>query len=97
MTIEKKLDNGTLTLRVVGRLDTNTAPQLQDEVRYDGVTKLVFDFSALDYLSSAGLRILLMAQKTMSASGGAMEILSPNATVRSVFDMTGCSDIFTIL
>ena len=97
MNVEKKLDNGTLTLQVIGRLDTNTAPQLQDEIRYEGVTKLVFDLSSLEYLSSAGLRILLMAQKTMNASGGEMVVAHPNATVKSVFDMTGCSDIFTLI
>ncbi|MBR4170879.1 MAG: STAS domain-containing protein [Kiritimatiellae bacterium] len=97
MTVEKKLDNGTLTIRLVGRLDTNTAPQLQEEISYEGVSKLVFDLTDLEYLSSAGLRVLLMSQKTMLASGGTMEVTNPNATIKSVFEMTGCSEIFTII
>ena len=80
-------------IHVIGRLDTNTAPQLQESLQYEGVTKLVFDLSGLEYLSSAGLRVLLMAQKSMIASGGKMEVANPNETVKNVFDMTGCSEI----
>ena len=96
MNIEKKLDNGKLTLALTGRLDTNTSPELEDEMNLEGVSKLVFDFSRLEYISSAGLRILIAAQKAMSANGGSLEIVGPNESVRSVFEITGCSEIFAI-
>ena len=77
MKIEKKLDDGNLTIKVEGRLDTNTSPELEDEMNLDGVSKLVFDFSGLEYISSAGLRILIAAQKAMSANGGSMAAKRP--------------------
>lgn len=97
MTIERTLEDGRLTLMVAGRLDTNTAPELEAEVKLDGVTEVVFDFAALDYISSAGLRILLGAQKAMMAVGGTMQVLKPNAMVRGVFDVTGLSGVFTVV
>lgn len=96
MTIEKKLENGTLTLAVAGRLDTNTAPELEGEMTLDGVSRVVFDLSGLEYISSAGLRILMAAQKAMNASGGAMKVTGPNASVSSVFEMTGLDTVFDI-
>lgn len=97
MTIEKKLENGKLTLALSGRLDTNTSPELEAALELDGVTEVVFDFSAVEYISSAGLRVLMMAQKAMMASGGKMEVVNPNAMVKDVFDMTGMSGVFTIV
>ena len=97
MNIEKKQENGKLSLVLTGRLDTNTAPDLEAELKLDGVNEIVFDITGLEYVSSAGLRIFLSAQKAMMACGGSMTIAHPNATVRGVFDITGCSDIFTIL
>lgn len=97
MTIERTLEDGRLTLLVSGRLDTNTAPELEAEVKLDGVTEVVFDFAALDYISSAGLRILLGAQKAMMAVGGTMQVRRPNAMVRGVFDVTGLSGVFTVV
>ena len=97
MNIEKKLDGGKLSLKVIGRLDTNTSPELEAEMTLDGVTEVLFDLSELEYVSSAGLRIFLTAQKAMMACGGQMTIANPNATVKGVFDITGCSDIFTIV
>ena len=97
MTIDKKLEDGRLTLALTGRLDTNTSPELEAELKLDGVTEVVFDFSAVEYISSAGLRVLMMAQKTMMASGGKMEVANPNAMVKDVFDMTGMSGVFTII
>lgn len=97
MTIERTLEDGRLTLVVSGRLDTNTAPELEAEARLDGVTEVVFDFAALDYISSAGLRILLGAQKAMMAVGGTMRVLRPNAMVQGVFDVTGLSGVFTVV
>ena len=97
MNIEKKLDGGKLSLKVIGRLDTNTSPELEAEMTLDGVTEVLFDLSELEYVSSAGLRVFLTAQKAMMACGGQMTIANPNATVKGVFDITGCSDIFTIV
>ena len=97
MQIEKRLDDGVLTLKVLGRLDTNTSPDLEAELAFDGVREVVFDFSALEYISSAGLRILMTAQKAMMACGGKMSVASPNDTVRGIFDITGMSSIFTIV
>ena len=97
MQIEKKLENEILTLKVNGRLDTNTSQELEAELKFDGVKEVVFDFAGLEYIASAGLRILLTAQKAMMACGGQMTIANPNAIVKGVFDITGCSDIFTIV
>ncbi len=97
MNIEKKLDGGKLSLKVIGRLDTNTSPELEAEMNLDGVNEVLFDLSELEYVSSAGLRVFLTAQKAMMACGGQMTIANPNATVKGVFDITGCSDIFTLV
>ena len=90
--------NGTeLTLALEGRLDTSTAPQLEAELKrgIDGVTELNFDFAKLEYLSSAGLRVLLAAQKVMNRQGS-MTICNVNETIMEVFEITGFVDIFTI-
>ena len=97
MQITKNQSNGRLDIAVAGRLDTNTAPELESELKLDGVTEIAFDFSALDYISSAGLRVLLTAQKAMMACGGKMTVANPNESVKGVFEITGCSDIFTIV
>ena len=97
MTINKTQQGTRLTLALTGRLDTNTAPQLETELKrsIDGVTDLTFDFAGLEYISSAGLRILLAAQKTMNKQGS-MTIRNVNETVSEVFDITGFSEILTI-
>lgn len=97
MTINKNLEGNTLTLSVEGRLDTTTAPQLEAEIRnhLDGVTSLIMDFKALEYISSAGLRVLLASQKIMNKQG-TMVIRSANENVMEVFEVTGFSDILTI-
>jgi len=97
MQIEKKQDGSKLLLRVVGRLDTNTSPMLDAELKLDGINELEFDIGELEYVSSAGLRVFLGAQKAMNACGGKMTIKNPNATVKNVFDITGCSGIFNIV
>ena len=94
MNIEKKQENGVLTLAVGGRLDTNTSPELEAEVTTEGVSEIVFDFAALEYISSAGLRVLMGAQKALAASGGKVRVVNPNAMVKGVLDITGFSDIF---
>ncbi len=97
MTINKMQQGTQLTFALTGRLDTNTAPQLEAELKrsIDGVTDLTFDFAELEYISSAGLRILLAAQKTMNRQGS-MTIRNVNETVSEVFDITGFSEILTI-
>lgn len=97
MTIDKKTQGTTLTVTLSGRLDTNTSPQLEAELRdsLDEITELVFDFGELGYLSSAGLRVLLACQKTMNKQGS-MVVRHINDTIREVFDITGFSDILTV-
>ena len=97
MTIEKMKEGRKLTLALDGRLDTTTAPQLEAEVTgsLTGVTELVLDFSRLEYLSSAGLRVILAAQKTMNRQG-TMVIRQVNETIMEVFEVTGFVDILTI-
>ncbi len=97
MIINKKLADNTLTIALEGRLDTISSPQLEDVLSSSlgGVQELVFDFSRLDYLSSAGLRVLLSAQKRMS-SQGTMKLCNVNDTIREVFEITGFSDFLTI-
>ena len=97
LNITKKLDGKTLSVVPEGRLDTTTAPQLEQELKasLDGVTELILDFDKLDYISSAGLRVLLSTQKAMNKQGG-MTIRSVNETVMEIFEVTGFSDILTI-
>lgn len=97
MTIEKIANGQELTIALTGRLDTTTAPQLEAELKASlaGVKKLVLDFAALDYLSSAGLRVLLGAQKTMKMQGE-MVIKQVNDTIMEIFEVTGFADILTI-
>ncbi len=97
MTITKKSENGTLTVALEGRLDTVTAPQLEGELRtsLDGVTVLVFDLGALDYVSSAGLRVLLSAQKVMNRQGE-MIIRNASPEILEIFEVTGFVDILKI-
>ena len=97
MTISRNLNGNALEIALEGRLDTMTAPELEAELKQsmDGAESLVLDFSKLDYISSAGLRVLLSAHKTMSAKGG-MKVTNVNEIVREVFDVTGFADILTI-
>ena len=97
MTIEKNLNGTELTLTISGRLDTTTAPELEAEIKQglDGVEKLVLDFATLEYLSSAGLRVLLAAQKVMNKQGE-MIIKNINETINEIFEVTGFIDILTI-
>ncbi len=97
MTIEKKLNGKTLEIALQGRLDTTTSPDLEAELKksLDGVDSLVMDFSKLEYISSAGLRVLLSAHKIMATRGG-MKITNVNEIVHEVFDVTGFVDILNI-
>lgn len=97
MTINKTMNGTELVIALEGRLDTMTAPELEAELgkSLDGAESLVLDFSKLEYISSAGLRVLLSAHKTMSAKGG-MKITNVNEIVQEVFEVTGFADILTI-
>ena len=97
MNIAKKLEGTKLTVSIDGRLDTSTAPELDEELKasLDGVEKLVMDFTNMEYISSAGLRVLLSAQKAMN-SQGEMIVTGANDTVMEIFDITGFTDILTI-
>ena len=97
MDIKKTKNDTTLTLAIQGRIDTTTAPQPEAELRsdIDGVTELYLDFTGVEYISSAGLRVLLSAQKLMSRQGK-MVLSHVNESVMEVFEVTGFSDILTI-
>ena len=97
MTIKQTKENEKVTLALSGRLDTVTAPELEAalDTALSGVTELCFDFTDLEYISSAGLRVLLKAQKIMNAKGK-MTITGVNETIMEVFDITGFVDILTI-
>lgn len=98
MTITKKTDNELLTMELDGRLDTNTAPLLDQEINNSvtsEIKKLVLDFKDLQYISSAGLRILLAAQKKMNKQG-CMIIKNANEMIMDVFHVTGFIEILTV-
>ena len=98
MTIQKLAEGQKLTIALEGRLDTVTAPDLEAELKASlgGVSELVFDMEKLEYLSSAGLRVLLSAQKQMSKQGS-MTVTKVNETIMEIFEVTGFSDILTIV
>jgi len=97
MELIKTQQNGELNIALKGRLDTTTAPQLEGELRgaLDGVTTLVFDLKDLAYISSAGLRVLLSAQKTMNRQGD-MILRNVNSDIMEIFEVTGFVDILNI-
>ena len=98
MTINKTINGNQAVYAVSGRLETITAPELEEALKtgLDGIAGLPLDFTELDYISSAGLRVVLFAQKKMMAAGGKMKILNPNEIVSEIFDVTGFSDILDI-
>ena len=97
MTIQKTVNENVLTVALSGRLDTTTAPQLESELKasLEGVQTLVLDFAELTYLSSAGLRVLLGAQKIMNKQGS-MRVKNVNETIQEIFEVTGFCDILTV-
>ena len=96
MIINKKMDGHTLTIALEGRLDTKTAPDLEKELKsIDDVKELFFDFSGLEYISSAGLRVLLVAKRTMQNKGD-IKVINANEIVREVFDITGFGNLFRL-
>ena len=97
MTTNKLFEGERLTLTLSGRLDSNSSPALEAERKQSvgGVKELIFDFSGVEYISSAGLRVLLAAQKVMNRQGS-MKLIGVNDDVMEVFEITGFSDILTI-
>ena len=97
MTIQNNKNGRALSLALEGRLDTTTAPELDEVLKgsLDGVTELTMDLEKLEYLSSAGLRVLLSAQKTMNKQGS-MVVKNANETIMEIFEITGFSDILNI-
>ena len=95
---EKTVENGSAKITLGGRLDASTAPQLESELKavYNGITELVFDLKELDYVSSAGLRVFLSAQKIMNAQGS-MKLFNVKDEVMDIFEITGFSDFLTIV
>ena len=98
MTITKNQDGSKLTVKLEGRLDTMTAPELEKSLAdsLDGITELTFDMEGLEYISSAGLRLLLATQKTMNKQGE-MKVAHVQEMVMEVFEVTGFNDILTIV
>ena len=98
LTINKTIDNSAAVLALEGRLDTVTSPELEKELRQtiEGVNELTLDFEKLEYISSAGLRVLLSAQKIMSRKGS-LKLVHVGETIMEILEVTGFSDILTIL
>ncbi len=98
LNITKTIENGKAAFDLEGRLDTVTAPELEKELKasLDGITELTMDFGKLEYISSAGLRVLLSAQKAMNKQGE-MKLMNVNETIMEIFEVTGFSDILTIV
>ncbi len=97
MTITTTKDGGALTIALEGRLDTTTAPELDEKLKdsLEGITDLTLDMEKLEYLSSAGLRVLLLAQKAMNKQGS-MVVKNVNETIQEIFEITGFVEILTI-
>ena len=98
MEIQNKTEGSKVEIILSGRLDTNTSPQLEEELKtaLDGKDELTFDLSALEYISSAGLRVLLSAQKTMNKQGS-MKVTGANDDVKEIFEVTGFDEILNIV
>ena len=97
LNINKTEENSKLTIALEGRLDTTTAPMLEDCIKesIDNISSLELDFTGLEYISSAGLRVLLTSQKTMNKQGE-MKVLHPNEAIMEIFEVTGFEDILNI-
>lgn len=99
MEIKKVITGNSLEMKLAGRLDTNTAPGLTEEMNTsvtEDIKEVIFDFSKLDYISSAGLRVILLTLKKMNARNGNMIVRHPNEMIAEVFDATGFTDIMKI-
>ena len=98
MTIKKIANENELTIALEGRLDTSTSPELEQVLKEElpKVSELILDFEKLDYISSAGLRVLLFAQKTMNSTQGSMKIRKVGEIIMEIFEVTGFQDILDI-
>ena len=99
MTVSKSIQNDTALLNVEGRVDTITSPQLEEyveSVMNEGIKNVTFDFNNVQYISSAGLRVLLGTQKRATGFGGVVTVLKPNDDIMEIFEMTGFVDILNI-
>ena len=98
LNIAKNKDNDKLTVELSGRLDTNTAPQFETELQgeLESLKELVIDIKSLEYISSAGLRVLLSAQKSMNKAAGEMKVTNVSEDIMEIFEVTGFSEILTI-
>ena len=98
LNIKKTVEEAKAVVALEGRLDTVTAPELESDLMgiIEGIDELVLDFAELDYISSAGLRVLLSAQKMMNKKEGAMKIINVKDVIMDIFDMTGFLDILTV-
>ena len=96
MEISKTRNGESLLVTVTGRVDTTTAPELDEALKLDGITDLVIDLGGVPYMSSAGLRSMLTAQKAMMAAGGSLKLVKVQSAVKEVFEITGFSDIINI-
>ncbi|MDO5444395.1 MAG: STAS domain-containing protein [Eubacteriales bacterium] len=97
MTINTAVNGSAMKVEIVGRLDTITAPELEAELsEHEDVSDVTFDFSGLEYISSAGLRVLLAEQKAINSRSGKMVLKNVNDTIMEVFEITGFIDILTI-
>ena len=94
MTITKNRDGSRLVVKLNGRLDTTTSPQLERTLLLDDIDEVIFDLTDLQYLASAGLRVLLTTQKKMNARKGTMVVKNANEMILEVFEMTGLIDYF---
>ena len=97
MTIGRSINGSSLTLLLEGRIDTNSAPLFEEAIfgALDGVNELILDFEKIDYISSAGLRVLLKAEKEMSRRGG-MKLVRVGPSINDIFEVTGFCDFLTI-
>ncbi|MCR4818800.1 MAG: STAS domain-containing protein [Fretibacterium sp.] len=97
MKINKTQNGAELTVSLEGQLDTTTAPELESALEgLGGVTSLVIDITKLDYISSAGLRVLLVAQKNLEKNGGSLTVVGVNEDVKEIFEVTGFDEILNI-
>ena len=97
MEIKTKAEGNRLTISVAGRVDTVTAPELEAGLKFGDATSVVIDLGNVPYMSSAGLRLLLTAHKTMLGKGGELQIANVQPSVKEVFDITGFSDILNLI
>ena len=98
MEVNNKRIDDVLTINVEGRLDSTTAPALEESMRtiMDGAKEIIFDFTKLEYISSAGLRILLATQKIMNKTDGKLKVIGINDEVKEIFEATGFNEILTV-